>query len=145
MMHNSATNLLVTTAFSPIARASGTDQDSSAIDTAGFQELLIVADVGVVSTNVAIKVRDSDASGGTYADLTGAAFTTFTAAGVQYARIKLNTYTGTAALTDKCDRFIKIRYTSTGAGNSNFGVYVIGLNYAQAAAFTAQTLVFNLD
>jgi hypothetical protein len=129
MMHNSATSVLVTTAFSPSARASGTDQDSSAIDTNGFQELLIIADVGVVSTNVAIKVRDS-ADNSTYADLTGAAFTTFT---------------GTAALTDKCERYIKIRYTSTGAGNSNFGVYVVGLNYAQAAAFTANTLVFNLD
>jgi len=144
MMHNSATSVLVTTAFSPSARATAADQDSSAIDTNGFQELLIIADVGVVSTNVAIKVRDS-ADNSTYADLTGAAFTTFTAAGVQYARIKLGSYTGTAALTDKCERYIKIRYTSVGAGNSNFGVYVVGLNYAQAAAFTANTLVFNLD
>lgn len=142
MQLNSATNAQIVTAFSPVARASGT-VTSSAIDTLGFQEMVIVTDVGVVSTNAAVKVTDCDTSGGIYADVTGAAFTTVAAAGVEYARIKLTPVTtGTG---DKCDRFVKISMTTTGAGNSNIGVYVILLNYTQGTAFTANTYKFNID
>lgn len=142
MQLNSATNALIVTALPATARASGT-YTSSAIDTLGFQEMIIIQDVGAVSTNVTTTVTDSDASGGTYTAITGAAFTVATATGTEYARIKLTPYTTGSG--DKCDRFVKVSCVTTGAGNSNVGVYVILLNYAQANAFTANTYKFNID
>lgn len=51
--------------------------DGAAIDTAGYHQAMIVFNAGTVgsSATVDVKVQECDTSGGTYTDVTGAAFT----------------------------------------------------------------------
>ena len=59
------------------------NETGTGIPTKGFRSLLAMATVGVVggtSPTCDIKLQDSDAVNGTYADITGATFTQITAA-----------------------------------------------------------------
>jgi hypothetical protein len=123
----------------------GIDQDSSAIDTAGFAEAIVIFNAGTVgaSGTVDLKVRDS-ADNSTYADLTGAAFTQITGTNddtVYVGRIRLNS--ATAGTTDKCNRYLKLRYT-VGTAACDFGVTVLLLN-ATGTGVTLNTMSFSID
>ncbi len=65
-----------------------------AVDTTGFDEAMVILDAGTVgaSGTVNAKVQESDTSGGTYTDITGAAFTQITASNddaIYVGRLKL--------------------------------------------------------
>ena len=74
--------------------STGTD-NSSAIDTAGYHQAMVVFNAGTVGSSgtVDVKVQESDASGGTYTDVSGAAFTQVTASNddaTYVGRVNLN-------------------------------------------------------
>ena len=145
MQLNSATNLKVIEHLTTVSRAAGTNSGTG-IDTAGWQEAIIILTSGTTSTSGTLDVKIQDApDNSTWADVTGAAFTQITPSNDEqsyYARIKLTPYT--AGTTDKVERYI--RATATGAtAASIFGVSVILVGYGFGAAFTAQTYAFNID
>jgi hypothetical protein len=55
------------------------DVRGDAIDMSKFSELLAIANQGDVDSTLAFKLMESDASGGTYTDITGKAITTTSA------------------------------------------------------------------
>jgi hypothetical protein len=119
---------------------------SAEIDTTGFAEAVVIFDAGTVgaSGTVDVIVRDCATTGGTYADLTGAAFTQVVAANdeaVYVGRIRLNS--ATAGTTDKCERFIKIQAT-VGTASCDLGVTVLLLN-ATGTGVTLNTMSFSID
>ena len=69
----------------PDAHSAGTIISPAAIDTKGFDEALIVINAGVFSAtgDATITVTECDTSGGSYAAITGAAFTVITVANDQ--------------------------------------------------------------
>jgi len=93
---------------------------SSAIDLLEFDgDVILVLNCAAgtgSSPTLNIKVQDSDASGGTYTDLSGAAFTEVTTSA------SLQTL---AVNKDECNRFIKI--VQTVAGSSPVFVYGVSL------------------
>jgi hypothetical protein len=72
----------INVALSPVSKSAGTTT-SSAIDLTGFQSGVLVVNAGVIgsSETVDCKVQSSATSGGTYADITGAAIVQMTQAG----------------------------------------------------------------
>jgi hypothetical protein len=71
-----------TLALAPVSKSAGTTT-SSAIDLTGYQSGVLVVGAGVIGSSGTIdcKVQSSATSGGTYADITGAAITQMTQAG----------------------------------------------------------------
>ena len=69
-------------ALAPVSKSAGTTT-SSAIDLTGFSKASLLVDIGVISSSgtVDCKVQASATSGGSYADITGAAITQATQAG----------------------------------------------------------------
>lgn len=119
---------------------------SAEIDTAGFAEAVIIFDAGTVgaSGTVDVIVRDTDTAGGTYADLTGAAFTQVISTNdeaVYVGRIRLNS--ATAGTTDKCNRYIKVQAT-VGTAACDLGVTVLLLG-AVNPSVTLNTMAFSID
>jgi len=89
---NIAYDLSVHIGIEPNAHAAGAILGVG-IATADFDEALIILHMGVVGTSIALKAQDSDAVGGTYADITGATFGTIAAAAdqaIHKGRIKLH-------------------------------------------------------
>jgi len=80
-MHNLDQYLKVVQSHKPDAWAAAAAL-SSAIDTQGYDEMIIIANAGTVeaTTTVNIKATECAASGGSYTDVSGAAFTEITAA-----------------------------------------------------------------
>lgn len=72
----------IATALAPVSKSAGTTT-SSAIDMTGYSKGSLVVTVGVISSSgtVDCKVQASATSGGSYADITGAAITQMTEAG----------------------------------------------------------------
>ncbi len=72
----------VNIALAPVSKSAGTTT-SSAIDLTGYSNASLLVNIGVISSSgtVDCKVQASDASGGSYADITGAAITQATQAG----------------------------------------------------------------
>ena len=93
---------------------------SSAIDLLEFDgDVVLVLNCAAgtgSSPTLNIKVQDSDASGGTYTDLSGAAFTEVTTS-ASHQTLAIN--------KDECNRFIKI--VQTVAGSSPVFIYGISL------------------
>lgn len=119
---------------------------SSEIDTAGFAEAVIIFDAGTMgaSGTVDVTVRDTDTAGGSYAAVTGAAFTqvvTANEATVYVGRIRLNS--ATAGTTDKCNRYIKIQ-AIVGTAACDLGVTVLLLG-AVNSSVTLNTMAFSID
>ena len=97
----------------------------SAIDLLGYEgdmAVLLDAEAGVASITYAVKLTESDTSGGTYTDVTGGAFTTTTANTASLQKITVN--------VTSLKRFVKA--TATVAGGTGAGaVAVIGLASAK--------------
>lgn len=97
----------------------------SAIDLLGYEgdmAVLLDAEAGGASITYAVKLTESDTSGGTYTDATGGAFTTTTANTASLQKITVN--------VTSLKRFVKA--TATVAGGTGAGaVAVIGLASAK--------------
>jgi len=97
----------------------------SAIDLLGYEgdmAVLLDAEAGGASITYAVKLTESDTSGGTYTDVTGGAFTTTTANTASLQKITVN--------ATSLKRFVKA--TATVAGGTGAGaVAVIGLASAK--------------
>jgi len=97
----------------------------SAIDLLGYEgdiAVLLDAEAGGASITYAVKLTESDTSGGTYTDVTGGGFTTTTANTASLQKIFVN--------VSNLKRFVKASVTvanGTGAG----AVAVIGLASAK--------------
>ena len=97
----------------------------SAIDLLGYEgdmAVLLDAEAGGASITYAVKLTESDTSGGTYTDVTGGAFTTTIANTASLQKITVN--------VTSLKRFVKA--TATVAGGTGAGaVAVIGLASAK--------------
>jgi len=97
----------------------------SAIDLLGYEgdmAVLLDAEAGGASITYAVKLTESDTSGGNYTDVTGGAFTTTTANTASLQKITVN--------VTSLKRFVKA--TATVAGGTGAGaVAVIGLASAK--------------
>jgi len=99
----------------PDAYTAGTET-GAAIDTIGCHQALIIVSAGDVTTSLDVKITECETSGGTYTDVSGAAFTQILAAAdnvVAVGRINLN---GT-------ERFLKV--VGTNVGGADYGVAVV--------------------
>ena len=95
------------------AKAYSAETDNgAAVDTLNAYCALIVLNVGVITGagTVDVKVQECATSGGTYTDITGAAFTQVVAAGDQTA------YTGRLMLNG-IQRYIRVVYVAATAGS----------------------------
>ena len=105
-----------------VVAATGT---GSAIDLLGYEgdiAVLLDAEAGGGTITYAVKLTESDTSGGTYTDVTGGGFTTTTANTASLQKIFVN--------VSNLKRFVKVSITvanGTGAG----AVAVIGLASAK--------------
>ena len=65
-----------------VVDANGTTATAVAVDCIGASDVAILVQIGNIAANMtALKVTECDTSGGSYTDITGAAFTNPTAAG----------------------------------------------------------------
>ena len=72
----------INVALAPVSKSAGTTT-SSAIDLTGYTSGVLIVNAGVIGSSGTIdcKIQSSATSGGTYADITGAAITQMTEAG----------------------------------------------------------------
>lgn len=97
----------------------------SAIDLLGYEgdiAVLLDAEAGGASITYAVKLTESDTSGGTYTDVTGGGFTTTTANTASLQKIFVN--------VSNLKRFVKVSITVAG-GTGAGAVAVIGLASAK--------------
>ncbi len=97
----------------------------SAIDLLGYEgdiAVLLDAEAGGASITYAVKLTESDTSGGTYTDVTGGGFTTTTANTASLQKIFVN--------VSNLKRFVKASVTVAG-GTGAGAVAVIGLASAK--------------
>ncbi len=97
----------------------------SAIDLLGYEgdiAVLLDAEAGGASITYAVKLTESDTSGGTYTDVTGGGFTTTTANTASLQKIFVN--------VSNLKRFVKASVT-VGGGTGTGAVAVIGLASAK--------------
>jgi len=97
----------------------------SAIDLLGYEgdmAVLLDAEAGGASITYAVKLTESDTSGGTYTDVTGGGFTTTTANTASLQKIFVN--------VSNLKRFVKASVT-VGGGTGAGAVAVIGLASAK--------------
>jgi len=90
-----------------VVTATGT---GSAVDLQGYEgdmAVLLDAEAGGASITYAVKLTESDTSGGTYTDVTGGAFTTTTANTASLQKIYVN--------VTSLKRFVKVSITVAGA------------------------------
>lgn len=88
-----ASNILPTQVIKP--QSSSTTVTSAAIDVRGFDEVVVTLDCGTTAATgtLDVKVQSSATSGGTYADITGAAFVQVTPSNddaIYVGRIRVN-------------------------------------------------------
>lgn len=104
-----------------IVDANGTTATAIAVDTIGASEVAILVPIGNIAANMtALKVTECDTSGGSYTDITGAAFTNPTAAGSDntISVCYLNYRNGSRK------RYLKVTATA-GAAATLIGAYAI--------------------
>jgi len=97
----------------------------SAIDLLGYEgdiAVLLDAEAGGAGITYAVKLTESDTSGGTYTDVTGGGFTTTTANTASLQKIFVN--------VSNLKRFVKASVT-VGGGTGAGAVAVIGLASAK--------------
>lgn len=113
-------------------------QVSSAIDTLGYREAIFVLYAGTLSTGTTdVTITECDTSGGSYAAITGAAFTQVTSSNdnaLYVGRINL----------DGRKRYLKVSAVIATAA-SEHAVVVALANPISAAVSQTNTLAFNLD
>lgn len=104
-----------TTALSLLANdvvtATGTGSAVDLVDYEGDLAVVLDAEAGGASITYAVKLTESDTSGGSYSDVTGGAFTTTSANTALVEKISVN--------TDTMKRYVKVSVTvagGTGAG-----------------------------
>ena len=94
-----------------VVTATGTGSAVDLLDYEGDIAVILDAEAGGAGITYAVKLTESDASGGAYTDVTGGAFTTTTANTALVEKISVN--------TDGTKRFVKASVTvagGTGAG-----------------------------
>jgi hypothetical protein len=94
-----------------VVTATGTGSAVDLLDYEGDIAVILDAEAGGAGITYAVKLTESDASGGAYTDVTGGAFTTTTANTALVQKISVN--------TDGTKRFVKASVTvagGTGAG-----------------------------
>jgi hypothetical protein len=94
-----------------VVAASGTGSAIDLVDYEGDLAVVLDAEAGGASITYAVKLTESDTSGGTYTDVTDGAFTTTTANTALVEKISVN--------TDSMKRYVKADVTvagGTGAG-----------------------------
>jgi len=94
-----------------VVTASGTGSAIDLVDYEGDLAVVLDAEAGGASITYAVKLTESDTSGGTYTDVTDGAFTTTTANTALVEKISVN--------TDSMKRYVKADVTvagGTGAG-----------------------------
>jgi len=94
-----------------VVTASGTGSAIDLVDYEGDLAVVLDAEAGGASITYAVKLTESDTSGGTYTDVTNDAFTTTTANTALVEKISVN--------TDSMKRYVKADVTvagGTGAG-----------------------------
>jgi len=94
-----------------VVTASGTGSAIDLVDYEGDLAVVLDAEAGGASITYAVKLTESDTSGGTYTDVTDGAFTTTTANTALVEKISVN--------TDGMKRYVKADVTvagGTGAG-----------------------------
>jgi hypothetical protein len=94
-----------------VVAASGTGSAIDLVDYEGDLAVVLDAEAGGASITYAVKLTESDTSGGTYTDVTNGAFTTTTANTALVEKISVN--------TDSMKRYVKADVTvagGTGAG-----------------------------
>lgn len=94
-----------------VVTATGTGSAVDLVDYEGDIAVVLDAEAGGASITYAVKLTESDTSGGSYSDVTGGAFTTTTANTALVEKISVN--------TDGMKRFVKVSVTvagGTGAG-----------------------------
>lgn len=113
---------------------------SAAIDTLGFTEALIVLYAGTCSATgtLDVTVTECDTSGGTYAAITGAAFTQITA-----SNDVAQPYHGRISLVGR-ERYLKIS-SVVGTDVAEAAIVVILGGPVEAPTTPSQTISFNLD
>lgn len=107
-----------------------------AVDAAGYDEAVIIFDAGTVgaSGTVDVKVQESDTSGGTYTDITGASFAQVTATNDDAI------YVGTIRLEGARKQFLRA-VAVVGVAACDLGV---SIHLAQGESKPAQTLAFGV-
>lgn len=94
-----------------VVTATGTGSAVDLVDYEGDIAVLLDAEAGGAGVTYAVKLTESDTSGGSYTDVTGGAFTTTAANTASVQKLRLN--------SDAVKRFIKVSITvagGTGAG-----------------------------
>jgi len=95
----------------------GATTDGVEVDTMGYHQALIVVNAGVITTTLDVHIEAATTSGGSFVDVTGAAFNQILAAGdekVVVGRINL----------DGTNRYIRAVGVSVGAANL-YGVSIL--------------------
>jgi len=103
---------------SNVVAATGTGSAVDLVDYEGDLAVVLDAEAGGASITYAVKLTESDTSGGTYTDVTGGAFTTTTANTALVEKISVN--------TDGMKRFVKASVTVAG-GTGTGAVSVVAL------------------
>lgn len=94
-----------------VVTATGTGSAVDLVDYEGDIAVILDAEAGGASITYAVKLTESDTSGGSYSDVTGGAFTTTSANTALVEKISVN--------TDGMKRYVKVSVTvagGTGAG-----------------------------
>ena len=101
-----------------VVTATGTGSAVDLVDYEGDIACILDAEAGGASITYAVKLTESDTSGGSYTDVTDGAFTTTTANTALVEKISVN--------TDKLKRYIKVSITVAG-GSGAGAVSVVAL------------------
>jgi len=101
-----------------VRAATGTGSAVDLLDYEGDIAVILDAEAGGAGITYAVKLTESDTSGGTYTDVTGGAFTTTTANTALVEKISVN--------TDGMKRFVKASVTVAG-GTGTGAVSVVAL------------------
>lgn len=115
-------------------QSSSTTVNGTAVDTAGYDEAVIVLDCGTTAATgtLDVKVQESDTSGGTYTDITGAAFAQVTPTNDDAI------YVGTIRLEGARKQFIRV----VGVAATAASIYGASIHLAQGETKPAQTPAF---
>lgn len=113
-----------------IAAATGV---GNAVDTLGFEDCLVILDTGTANTGLSTcKITECDTSGGSYTDITGAAFTAITTSN------DVALYVGRINL-EKRKRYLQFSYVSAGTVTDATCIFL--LTSGQVVPVTQQNTV----
>ena len=105
-----------------VVTTTGTGSAVDLLDYEGDMAVLLDAEAGSAGVTYAVKLTESDTSGGSYTDVTGGAFTTTTANTASLQKIYVN--------VTNLKRYVKVSITVAG-GTGAGAVAVLGLASAK--------------